>query len=99
MSDISKKDIEHIAKLARIKLTDSESEKMTKDLGLILHYVDTLNEVDTENVKPMAHVTGTENIYREDKDGHEPNQYDDKLMDQFPTKKDRYNKVKDILKK
>lgn len=66
---ISKKDVEYVAKLARLKLSEKEKEKFTKQLDQILKYVDKLNELDTEKVKPTFHVLPLKNVFREDKIG------------------------------
>ena len=66
MSVITKKDVEHIAGLARIRLGEKEKEKMAKELGAILGYIDKLKEVDTEGIEPIAHITGMENVLRKD---------------------------------
>ena len=58
--------VRHIAKLARLKLSDEEVKKFTKELTSILEYIDVLNELDTENVEPTAQVTGLSNVFRED---------------------------------
>ncbi|MCG2677110.1 Asp-tRNA(Asn)/Glu-tRNA(Gln) amidotransferase subunit GatC, partial [bacterium] len=50
MSKITKRDVEYVAKLARLKLSEKEKEKFTKQLDQILKYVDKLNELDTEKV-------------------------------------------------
>ena len=47
---ITIKDVEHVAKLARLELTEEEKELYTKQLGDVLKYVDQMNEVDTSNV-------------------------------------------------
>ena len=64
---ITVKDVEHVAKLARLELNDAEKEKFTKQLGDVLKYVEQMNEVDTTNVKPMAHAFDIVNVMREDK--------------------------------
>jgi len=64
---ITVKDVEHVAKLARLELTEAEKEKFTKQLGDVLKYVEQMNEVDTTNVKPMAHAFDIVNVMREDK--------------------------------
>jgi len=63
---ITKKDVEHVANLARIKLSEEDTEKFTKQLGDIIKYVDQLNEVDTTGVEPMAHPYPLYNVARED---------------------------------
>ena len=47
---ITVKDVEHVAKLARLELTEEEKEKFTKQLGDVLKHVAAMNEVDTSNV-------------------------------------------------
>jgi aspartyl-tRNA(Asn)/glutamyl-tRNA(Gln) amidotransferase subunit C len=61
-----KLDIKHIAKLANLPLSDSEKEKMEGQLTETLKYIEMLKEVDTNEIQPTAHVTGLENIKRED---------------------------------
>ncbi len=61
------KEVEKIANLARLGLNDREKEKFADQLSLILDYVDQLKEVDTTNVKPIAQITGLENVMRNDK--------------------------------
>ena len=63
---LTKEEIIHIAKLARIHLTDEEVEKFTNQLGGILEFMDKLNEVDTEGIPETNQVTGLTNISRED---------------------------------
>jgi aspartyl-tRNA(Asn)/glutamyl-tRNA(Gln) amidotransferase subunit C len=59
-------DIEHLAILARLKLTDAEKEKFSNQMGTIIEYIEKLSELDTENVEPTAHVLGLNNVFRED---------------------------------
>ena len=66
MSQLTPTQVRHIAKLARLTLSDAEVEKFTKELTSILQYVDMLKEVDTSNVEPTAQVTGQTNVLRED---------------------------------
>ncbi|MFA6171134.1 MAG: Asp-tRNA(Asn)/Glu-tRNA(Gln) amidotransferase subunit GatC [Patescibacteria group bacterium] len=65
--ELTKKEIEHIAKLARLDLTEEELKKYGGQLEGILGYIDMLKEVDTTGVEPTAQVTGLENMLREDK--------------------------------
>ena len=53
---ISREEVRHIAKLARLSFTEAEEEILSQDMSKILDYVSTLNEVDTSNVEPMTHV-------------------------------------------
>lgn len=63
---ISKKEVEHVAHLARLTLTDEELVKMTGQLDNILSYVDKLKELDTRQVVPTSHVFSVSNAFRED---------------------------------
>ena len=96
---ISKKEVEHIAFLARIELTEKEKEELSKDLSSILDFVKKLDEVDTSAVEPTAHVTGLLNTLRKDNNpkvlsGEELK----KLVDQVPKRKNDYVKVRAVLK-
>lgn len=61
-----KLDIKHIAKLANLPITPQEEKNLEKELNETLTYIDILTQVDTKNVEPTAHVTGLENITRDD---------------------------------
>lgn len=63
---LSKEQIQHIAKLARLELTEEELNKYGKQLSGILNYIDQLQEVDVAGVEPTAQVTGLENVLRDD---------------------------------
>ncbi len=58
--------VRHVAKLARLRLSEAEVEKFSTQLSSILDYVAILNEVDTEGVEPTSQVTGLENVTRAD---------------------------------
>lgn len=64
---ISKEEIEHIAMLARLSLTEEEKELFGVQLSSILDYMETLNELDTEHIEPTSHVLSLINVMREDK--------------------------------
>ncbi|MFH1181103.1 MAG: Asp-tRNA(Asn)/Glu-tRNA(Gln) amidotransferase subunit GatC [bacterium] len=63
---LSKQEVQHIAKLARLGLTEKEIEKFQKDLSQILNYVEKLKEVDVEEIEPTSHSVVVENITRKD---------------------------------
>lgn len=63
---LKKQDIQHIADLARLKLSDEELEKYGGQLSDVLAYIDQLQEVDVTDTEPTAQVTGLENVLRED---------------------------------
>jgi aspartyl-tRNA(Asn)/glutamyl-tRNA(Gln) amidotransferase subunit C len=63
---VTKKDVEYIAELAKLKFKDEELEKFTEQLNEILAYVEKLNELDTTNVEPLSHPVEGSNVFRED---------------------------------
>ncbi|MBI5754473.1 Asp-tRNA(Asn)/Glu-tRNA(Gln) amidotransferase subunit GatC [Candidatus Peregrinibacteria bacterium] len=58
--------VKHVAKLARIKLTDEEVKRFGKQLSGVLEYIDILSEVDTKNVSETSQVTGLTNVMEKD---------------------------------
>ncbi|MBI2447129.1 MAG: Asp-tRNA(Asn)/Glu-tRNA(Gln) amidotransferase subunit GatC [Candidatus Omnitrophica bacterium] len=64
---ITVKDVQYVANLARLELTDEELGNLTKQLDGILTYMNKLNELDTEGIEPLSHVLPLKNVYREDK--------------------------------
>lgn len=66
MSKLNLEEVEYIAKLSKLELSDSEKEIYSKQLSSVLGYVDQLSLVDTKGIEPLANVTGLENIYSED---------------------------------
>ncbi|MFU0826292.1 MAG: Aspartyl/glutamyl-tRNA(Asn/Gln) amidotransferase subunit C [Lachnoclostridium sp.] len=83
---ISDETIEYVAALAKLTLSDDEKEKAKQDLGKILAYMDTMNELDTDNIEPMSHVFPIRNVFREDVVVNEPNR--DELLANAPASKD-----------
>ena len=91
---ITIKDVEHVAKLARLELTEDEKELYTKQLGDVLQYVNQMNEVDTSNIEPMTQVVDFVNVMREDKVVYE--QTKEELMKNAPDEEDGFFKVPKI---
>ncbi len=88
---ITKKDVEHVAKLARLELTEQEKEKFTIQFSNILDYFSQLSEINTENIEPMAHAIPMVNVMREDKVNLPCDR--DKILDNAPLEEDGYFKV------
>ncbi|MCK5852623.1 Asp-tRNA(Asn)/Glu-tRNA(Gln) amidotransferase subunit GatC [bacterium] len=63
---ITKKDVEYVANLSRLELDDADMNNFVPNLQEILSYVDKLNELDTSDVEPTAHVLSLSNVKRED---------------------------------
>jgi aspartyl-tRNA(Asn)/glutamyl-tRNA(Gln) amidotransferase subunit C len=64
---IDEKEVQHVARLARLKLSADELKRFSSQLNGILDYINQLNEVDTSDVEPMSHPLDLKNVFREDK--------------------------------
>lgn len=96
MPEINKKSLEHLADLARLELSEKESEKFLNDLGKILEHFQELQEMNTENVIPMAGGTGLKNVFRED--GETKNSLtSDLVAEAFPEKEKHWLKVPPVF--
>jgi aspartyl-tRNA(Asn)/glutamyl-tRNA(Gln) amidotransferase subunit C len=94
---IDKKDVEHIATLARLSLSKKEIEQYQKELSQILEYVEKLNEVDVSNVEPTFHPLGIKNIMRKDEECKKDKNEIKKLLSLMPKMKEGYLEVEKIL--
>ncbi|OGY41128.1 MAG: asparaginyl/glutamyl-tRNA amidotransferase subunit C [Candidatus Buchananbacteria bacterium RBG_13_39_9] len=92
---LSLQEVEKIAKLSRLELTEAEKEKFASQLSAVLDYVGKLNEVNTENVDMTAQVTGLENVYREDL--VEQCDYQKELIKQASEREDNLIKTKSVF--
>ena len=63
---ITRREVEHVARLARLELSEGEKDLMTAQLDRILGYMDKLNELDMSQVEPTSHVIPMVNVMRED---------------------------------
>ena len=81
---LDEKQVENIAKLARLGLTDKEKKKFQKELSSILDFVEKLNKAETKGIEPMAQATGLNNVLREDKKRQKTKEETDKLVNLFP---------------
>lgn len=64
--ELTREQVEYVARLARLAIDDSEKTRLTRQLGEILGYVEKLGELDTSNVEPTSHVVPIQNVFRED---------------------------------
>jgi aspartyl-tRNA(Asn)/glutamyl-tRNA(Gln) amidotransferase subunit C len=65
-SKITRQEVRHVAKLARLELSESEEERMTVQMNGILEYMDKLNELDTKDIVPTTHAIQLQNVFRPD---------------------------------
>ena len=63
---IDMKEVEHVARLARLELSPEERERMREQLDRILGYIDKLRQLDTTGVEPTSHAVPTVNVFRKD---------------------------------
>ena len=94
---ITKKDVEYIAQLARLRFKDEELENFTSQLNEILNYVDKLNELDTENVEPLSHPVEEFNKFRDDE--LKPSIEREEALKNAPDRTDEFFKVPRVINK
>lgn len=92
---ISKQEVEHVAKLARLELLEQEKEKLTDQLSNILTYVETLNSIDTKGIEPTSHVLDIKNVMRDDV--AKPSLSQDQALANAPDKVAGHYKVPKII--
>lgn len=92
---LSPAEVDHIAKLARLKLTDSEREIYCEQLSAILDYVEKMRSVDTKSVEATSQVTGLINIFQPDE--IEASNISEELLAQAPTRSDGHLKIPKIF--
>ena len=78
MKEITVEDVEYAAKLAKLDLSEEEKESMTSQLREVLNYMAKLNELNTDDVEPTAHVLPIKNVWRADE--REPSLEQDKTF-------------------
>ncbi|WP_141502734.1 Asp-tRNA(Asn)/Glu-tRNA(Gln) amidotransferase subunit GatC [Paenibacillus luteus] len=92
---ITPKDVEHVARLARLELSDAEKDQFTEQLNAILKYAEKLNGLDTENVEPTSHVLPIKNVMRADE--KRPSLPIEKVLLNAPDEEDGQFKVPAVL--
>ena len=92
---ITKDDVEKVAKLAKLQLSEEEKERFRGDLEQILGYVDKLSEVDTESVVPTEYGHSSSTTLREDR--IEPSLPQDEAIRNAPEQKDGFFRVPKVI--
>ncbi len=93
--NITKQEVEHVAKLARLELSETEKDTYAKQLSQILSYMQTLNRYDTTGIEPTATVLGETNVMREDTVG--PSLTVDQALANAPEREGGYFQVPKII--
>lgn len=92
---LERKDVEHVARLARLELSERELALYTRQLGDILKYIEKLDQADTSGVEPLAHAAAPGNVFREDSVG--PSLPAEKALEQAPDADGRFFRVPRII--
>ena len=91
---IGTEEVKHVAKLARLELTEEEVNKYSQQLGSILEYVEQMNKIDTTGIEPMPHAIPVYNVMREDIVKYE--QTKEEMMANAPFEEDGFFRVPKI---
>lgn len=92
---LSREQVEHVALLARVGITDEDVDRFSHQLSDVLDYFERLREVDTENVPPTSHTLPLHNIMREDEP--QPPLGADEVLANAPQQEDGRIRVRAIL--
>lgn len=92
---ISIKDVEHVANLARLELSDADKEQFAGQLNAILKYAEKLNELNTDGIEPTSHVLPLANVMRDDE--VKPSLPVEKALLNAPEAEDGHFKVPAVL--
>jgi aspartyl-tRNA(Asn)/glutamyl-tRNA(Gln) amidotransferase subunit C len=92
---VSRDDVEYVAKLARIELTEEEKNTLTSQLNSILGHIEKLSELDTEGVEPTFHVFDVQNVFREDE--VRPSLPTEEILKNAPVRDGNFFKVPKII--
>lgn len=92
---LNQKEVEYVADLARLQVSESEKDQLSHQLSSILTYMEELNQVDTKGVTPMASVVSQANVLREDKRRESVTQ--EKAVENAPAAKDGLFQVPKII--
>ena len=97
MTNITRKDVDKLAEMSRIEMTDGEKDEIQKDLESILGYVSELQEVVAEEPPVEDRIGMLKNVMREDEDPHVESTYTKEVVASAPNSEGDYIKVKKIL--
>ncbi|MCF0154436.1 MAG: Asp-tRNA(Asn)/Glu-tRNA(Gln) amidotransferase subunit GatC [Veillonella sp.] len=92
---ISQEEIKKIAHLSRLEVSDDHMVQLEKELSDILSYVEQLNELELNDVEPMAHAVPLQNVFREDK--VQPSIDHNKALSTAPEEEDGYFRVPRVV--
>jgi aspartyl-tRNA(Asn)/glutamyl-tRNA(Gln) amidotransferase subunit C len=91
------KDVEHIAKLAKLEFNEDEKAKFTEQFNEILAFMEKLNELDTSKVEPLSHVIELQNVFRDD--AVKQSLPTEEALKNAPAKTEKFFKVPKVIDK
>jgi len=94
---MERKDIEHLARLARIRLTEKEMNNLPEELSSIISYVSTVSDITADETVESPQVGVRFNIFRQDEVTNQPNEFTKDIIAEMPSSNGRYLSVKKIL--
>lgn len=94
---MKREDIEHLASLARIRLTEEEKERLPEQLSSIVSYVSEVSEIASDDTAAAPKVGAVQNVFRADVVTNEPDAHTEAILDEMPQTEGRYLSVKKIL--
>jgi len=92
---IDRSQVEHIARLARLSISEEDKEALTEQLSAILGYMEKLNSLNTEGIEPTSHVLEISNVFRDDEPT--PSLSPDDALRNAPERSDNFYKVPRII--
>lgn len=92
---IDEAQVRRVAQLSRLELSEEEVSQFSTQLSAIVEYIEKLNELDTENVEPLAHCLPVYNVFREDVP--RPSLSNEDALANAPQRENEYFKVPKIL--
>ena len=94
---MKREDIEHLARLSRIRLTDEELSSLEGELSTIVEYVGVISEIAASDADAKPQVGARYNVFREDEVTNEPDEFTKDALAEMPKTDGRYMSVKKIL--
>ena len=94
---MKKEDIEHLARLSRIKLSDEELSNLEGELSTIVEYVGVISEIASSDADAKPQVGARYNVLREDEVTNEPDEFTESALKEMPKTNGRFMSVKKIL--
>jgi aspartyl-tRNA(Asn)/glutamyl-tRNA(Gln) amidotransferase subunit C len=92
---VSIKDVDHIAKLAKLSFSEEEKETFTEKFNQILSFMEKLNELDTSNVEPLSHVIELQNVMRDDV--VKPSLPTEEALENAPARDEKFFRVPKVI--